>query len=546
MHDADTNDNMFTIVHDCVVTLHDAHTNNNMTTSTDFHNDWAWARTIQFFLLYIVTRTRTATQVMSLSHHPHVHVHVSVSPRFALPFLFPTLLGALLLFSSEHVVRGHIARRERLDPGEVSSQAYSRTADWRCGKDASICESYVASFGCEHGRRHFKMSRSMMSHCQEAQRVHGRKVCTTSCRLQRRVIEFFFFFELFFFHFLRFTFYFLFFYFWTYCTSFVPFFWFVHSFDLICSFFVFSKFFKKSSEYQMFRKSRNSRRFRRFKTPKSQIWPHHFHISPDCVPLMKKVFSIVRKILWSETDSETAIWCIFMSVTRCSSSWTRIIIELTIRQESFFAACAAFLSDNSEVGPRIRRRSQDFPRSTGTSPCGGNHLCCVMELFELWNPHQRLFWLGALLERYQSVQTHFKLGKTKFNGILKHALSKNWIELMENRWNSSGKIQGSQHWEISLRIQRWWQHLSVNLSNFKEWSSCPCAMISFGRTLWNEQIVLRILWLLEHTPIRMLVIFGTWLWEKVVWDSRQHDDFRWMRTSYISSHQSFTKRRIEK
>ena len=37
MHDADTNDNMFTVVHDRVVTLHDANTNDDMTTFTDFH-----------------------------------------------------------------------------------------------------------------------------------------------------------------------------------------------------------------------------------------------------------------------------------------------------------------------------------------------------------------------------------------------------------------------------------------------------------------------------------------------------------------------------
>ena len=41
LHDVDTNDN----IHDCVV-LHDANTNDNMTTSTDFQNDWAWARTV--------------------------------------------------------------------------------------------------------------------------------------------------------------------------------------------------------------------------------------------------------------------------------------------------------------------------------------------------------------------------------------------------------------------------------------------------------------------------------------------------------------------
>ena len=39
MLDADTNDNMFTIVHDCVVTLHDANTNDNMTICTHFHID---------------------------------------------------------------------------------------------------------------------------------------------------------------------------------------------------------------------------------------------------------------------------------------------------------------------------------------------------------------------------------------------------------------------------------------------------------------------------------------------------------------------------
>ena len=37
MHDADTNDNMFTIIPACVVTLHDANTNDDMTTFTDFH-----------------------------------------------------------------------------------------------------------------------------------------------------------------------------------------------------------------------------------------------------------------------------------------------------------------------------------------------------------------------------------------------------------------------------------------------------------------------------------------------------------------------------
>ena len=35
MHDAENNDNMSTIVHDCVVALNDTNTNDYMTTSTD-------------------------------------------------------------------------------------------------------------------------------------------------------------------------------------------------------------------------------------------------------------------------------------------------------------------------------------------------------------------------------------------------------------------------------------------------------------------------------------------------------------------------------
>ena len=56
--------------------------------------------------------------------------------------------------------------------------------------------------------------------------------------------------------------------------------------------------------------------------PKSRIWPHHFSISPDCVPHMEKVFSIVRKIYdrkptddMKYLDVNTAIWSTFMSVT---------------------------------------------------------------------------------------------------------------------------------------------------------------------------------------------------------------------------------------
>ena len=62
-----------------------------------------------------------------------------------------------------------------------------------------------------------------------------------------------------------------------------------------------------------------------------------------------------------------------------------------------------------------------------TSPCGENHLCCVVELFELWNPKSMSF-LTRCYAWEASVQNHIKLGNTNLNGIWKHDISKNWIE----------------------------------------------------------------------------------------------------------------------
>ena len=54
----------------------------------------------------------------------------------------------------------------------------------------------------------------------------------------------------------------------------------------------------------------------------SRIWPHHFHMSPEHVPHMEKVFSIERKIYdrrptdkLKDLDVNTASCGVFMSVT---------------------------------------------------------------------------------------------------------------------------------------------------------------------------------------------------------------------------------------
>ena len=70
---------------------------------------------------------------------------------------------------------------------------------------------------------------------------------------------------------------------------------------------------QENQKFQKVQKIQNS---------KSRIWQHRFHKSPDCLPHMEKVFSIVRKIhdrkptdTLKDLDVNTAIWCIFMSVT---------------------------------------------------------------------------------------------------------------------------------------------------------------------------------------------------------------------------------------
>ena len=59
-----------------------------------------------------------------------------------------------------------------------------------------------------------------------------------------------------------------------------------------------------------------------YSKPKSRMWPHHFHFSPDSVPHMEKDFSIARKIYdrkptdnLKDLDVNPAIWGILISVT---------------------------------------------------------------------------------------------------------------------------------------------------------------------------------------------------------------------------------------
>ena len=95
----------------------------------------------------------------------------------------------------------------------------------------------------------------------------------------------------------------------------------------------------ESQEFEEIQKSRKT---------EGRIRPHHFNVSPDCVPHMEKVFSGARQTYGrnptddlNDLDVNTAFWNGFMSVTlqSCSSSWARLYGKSAIYQEPTLEVC---------------------------------------------------------------------------------------------------------------------------------------------------------------------------------------------------------------
>ena len=179
---------------------------------------------------------------------------------------------------------------------------------------------------------------------------------------------------------------------------------------------------------------------------------------------MEKVFSIVRKMFdrkptddMKYVDLNTAI-LVYIHVchtSSCSSSWTRLFDVVAIRQKSIFEVCGTILPDSWEVDQRADVDDRSVYDQLGPAVCGENRLCRVVELFELWIPKPTSFPTRCFAWE-ASVQNQFKLGKTKLYGIRKLAFSKNWIELMENRWNSSEQISRIHTMSMFNDIV-WWE-----------------------------------------------------------------------------------------
>ena len=88
---------------------------------------------------------------------------------------------------------------------------------------------------------------------------------------------------------------------------------------------------------------------------------------------------------------------------------------------------------------KSRRRSQDCLQLTGTSLFWENHLCCVIELFELWIPKPTSF-PSRCFAWEATVQNEFKLGKTKIKRYLETCYLKELDridgEQMEFEWTN--------------------------------------------------------------------------------------------------------------
>ena len=99
-----------------------------------------------------------------------------------------------------------------------------------------------------------------------------------------------------------------------------------------------------------------------YSEPKSRIWPHNFHISPDCVPHMERTSSRSKeRDLWSETDGwlqgsrcehSYVVYIYVCYTSSCSSSWTRLFAKHTIYHESTFKVCGSVISDNWDIDQR--------------------------------------------------------------------------------------------------------------------------------------------------------------------------------------------------
>ena len=93
---------------------------------------------------------------------------------------------------------------------------------------------------------------------------------------------------------------------------------------------------------RIFRESQELQEIQKTRKTEGRILPHLFNVSPDCVPHMEKVFSIVRQTYGrSPTDdlndldvNRYVVYIYVCHSSSCSSCWWRLHRKSAIYQES--------------------------------------------------------------------------------------------------------------------------------------------------------------------------------------------------------------------
>ena len=98
------------------------------------------------------------------------------------------------------------------------------------------------------------------------------------------------------------------------------------------------------------------------------------------------------------------------------------------------------------------------------------------------------------LEKWEKIL--FNPGSNKVNGIRTTIISANWIEVMDNLWNSSGRLsKDSLQWEFSMRFNRWWENYSVNQRTSQAGSSsCQCLTTLY----WMQKEIVNCVWIVQR------------------------------------------------
>ena len=198
-------------------------------------------------------------------------------------------------------------------------------------------------------------------------------------------------------------------------------------------------YLENSRKLQMIQKIRNS------KVEFGHIISVNHQINVDH---MEKVFSIIRKTYdrkptddLTDLDVNTATWSIFMSVTlsSCSSSWDKIIgktydlsrINLSKSVKQLFRTTEKLIKDQVEItGLSTIDWNQPMWRESSLLCDRAVHIMKSKTPTSL--PTRCYVWEALVL--HQS-----KLGKTKLNGIWRHALSQRFgsiIDGLEFEWKN--------------------------------------------------------------------------------------------------------------